>query len=208
MKYLISTTAMMLAAGAALAQTDPTASPTPYINVCDSAPYNEFDFWVGDWIAFDYDTGIAQGVDRIEKIAGGCALMQDWIQLTDRYRTPGAPVRYFGNSISAPLIRPGGGWQQVWVNQGGGGAITLRGGINETGTMIIATDERAAPDGRFFRQVWYWDPIENGRIHSWGEIQIRQAGESDYSETQIPWNLIYIPRADAPSLIAGPSENN
>ena len=206
MKLILLTPTALLLTGTAMAQTPANATDGEYVNVCDSAPYTDFDFWVGDWVAFDYDTGVAQGIDRIEKIAGGCALMQDWVQLTDRYRTPGAPVRYFGNSVSAPLNPPNGGWQQVWVNQGGGGAVTLRGGLDEDGTMVIATDEIQVPDGRFFRQVWYWDPSDDGTIHSWGEIQIRQADETEYSETQIPWNLRYVPRADAPNLVAAAAE--
>lgn len=202
MKHILPCLTLIGLPAPVLAQTAPPASPDEYVNVCDSAPYTDFDFWVGDWVAIDYDSGVVQGIDRVEKIADGCAIHQDWTQLTDRYRTPGAPVRYFGESITAPINPPGGGWQQVWVNQGGGGAITLRGGLDADGTMVIATDEREAPDGRFFRQVWYWDPLDAGRIHSWGEVQIRQADESEYSQIQVPWNLMYIPRADAPNLVA------
>jgi len=154
-----------------------------------------------------FDTyAVVQGIDQIRSVSGGCALQQEWRQLTDRYRTPGAPVRYFGRSLTAPVGPPDGGWQQVWVNQGGGGAVTLRGGLNADGVMVLSTDEQQVQDGRFFRQVWYWDPIEDGRIHSWGEIQIRQPDETEYSETSIPWNLIYVPRAASPELVAAPRE--
>ncbi|GJL96442.1 MAG: hypothetical protein DHS20C06_02590 [Hyphobacterium sp.] len=206
MKYFLPIAATLLAASPAFAQATQAIAPENYVNICESAPYTEFDFWVGDWVAFDYETGVVQGVDRIEKVSGGCGLRQDWIQLTDRYRTPGAPNRYFGVSLSAPLSGPDGGWQQVWVNEGGGGAITLRGGLNEEGTMVIRTDERQAQDGRFFRQVWYWDPADDGTIHSWGEIEIRQPDDTEYSETIIPWNLTYMPRADSPNLVAAPRE--
>lgn len=206
MKHFILPLGLVVLPATALAQTPTATTPDEYVNVCESAPYTDFDFWVGDWVAFDYDTGVVQGIDRIEKIADGCAIHQDWTQLTDRYRTPGAPERYFGNSITAPINPPNGGWQQVWVNQGGGGAITLRGGLNDDGVMEIATDEIEVPDGRIFRQVWFWRPLEGGRIHSWGEVQIRQQDEAEYSDIQIPWNLMYVLRADAPNLVAQPAE--
>lgn len=192
----------------ATAQTPPPSpaatSDAPWVNPCLSAPFTDFDMWVGDWVAIDWETGIVQGVDRIEKIADGCALHQDWTQLTDRYRSPGAPMRYFGNSLSAPL--PRGGWMQMWVNQGGGGATVLTGGLNEEGVMELATQEFPLRDGRIGRQVWYWQEIEDGQLHSWGEIQIRGADEAEYSDVSIPWNLRYVPRADAPNLTAAPQQ--
>ena len=104
----LSTLAFFLAAAAS-----PAVAQDEYVNPCDSAPFTDFDFWVGDWVAFDSNTRVVQGIDRIKKINDGCAIMQDWSQMTDRYRAQGSPDRYAGVSLNSVI--QGGRWQQVWV---------------------------------------------------------------------------------------------
>ncbi|MHA7870814.1 MAG: hypothetical protein ACX939_00535 [Hyphococcus sp.] len=183
------------------AQTQPLQGdgPAPYTNPCEAAPNIDFDFWVGDWVAFDYDTGVVQGIDRIEKINNGCVIWQDWSQMTDRYRTPGAPMRYAGVSMSSVL--PDGQWQQVWVGNGGG-TITLRGGYDESEGGMILRQEGTAQNGTEFKLAWRWIPEADGAIHSWGELQTRSE-DGSWSEPQIPWNLRYAPRASVEPLMAG-----
>ncbi|GJL95846.1 MAG: hypothetical protein DHS20C05_22510 [Hyphococcus sp.] len=183
--------------GLAQNATDNTFEPP-----CLKEPITDFDFWVGDWVAFDYDTGIVQGIDRIEKINNGCAVFQNWTQLTDRYRANGSPFRYAGISLSSVL--PSGKWQQVWVGNYGGTAV-LTGGLDEEGTMVITTAEAQAQNGATFKRSWYWDPQDDGTLHSWGEVFIKNK-DGTWSEPTIPWNLRYVPRADAPNLSTTPKE--
>jgi len=167
-------------------------------NACELKPITDFDFWVGDWVAFDFNTGVVQGIDRVEKINNGCVVYQEWSQMTERYRPPGAPYKYAGISFNSVL--PDGSWQQVWVGNGGG-TIAITGGLNEEGIMVLASPETTAGNGTVFKRVWYWDPQEDGTIHSWGEIFTKNA-DGSWNDPQIPWNLRYVPRGAAPDLVA------
>lgn len=173
-----------------------------FANPCEAAPLIDFDFWVGEWVAVDSNTGVVQGIDRIEKINNGCSLFQDWSQMTDRFRTAGAPYRYAGVSFNS--VMSDGRWQQVWVGNGGG-TIIVAGGLNEEGTMVLTSGELTASNGTSYDRTWYWDPMEDGTIHSWGENRTLD-GDGTWSEPTVPWDLLYIPRADAPNLVAATEE--
>ena len=183
------------------AQTGSQDSQTPFANPCDSAPFTDFDFWVGDWVAFDYDTGVVQGIDRIEKINNGCVILQKWSQMTDRYRAPGADFKYGGISMNTVIgTSDGPRWQQNWVSNYGG-MVTLTGGLDAEGRMVIETAEFPVQNNQIAKRIWYWEPEEDGTIHSWGEIYLRDP-DGEFGEPQIPWNLRYVSRHNAPDLIA------
>ncbi len=45
---------------------------------CSGRIYRQFDFWIGDWDAFDMDKPrIAIARNRVESILGGCVLHED-----------------------------------------------------------------------------------------------------------------------------------
>ncbi|WP_370336801.1 hypothetical protein [Parvularcula marina] len=163
---------------------------------CEKAPYTQFDMWVGEWVAFDWETGVVQGIDRIRKINNDCVIHQEWQQMTDRYRTAGAPYRYGGISFSYPL--PGGGWKQVWLGNGGW-PIELTGKLDEDGVMTLSTAEFDTPDGKIGKRTWRWARQEDGSLHSWGEF-VSKDPEGEWSAPQIVWNLRYVRHADAPEL--------
>ena len=167
-------------------------------NPCELSPITDFDFWVGEWVAFDFKTGIVQGLDRIEKVNNSCTLHQEWTQMTDRYRLPGAPYRYAGISFSSVL--PNGKWQQTWIGNGGG-TIVLSGDLNDAGTMVFESPQATAGNGTIFKRKWYWDPQDDGTIHSWGEVYTKNP-DGSWAEPTLPWNLRYIPRSSAPDLVA------
>ncbi|MEM9233980.1 MAG: hypothetical protein AAGA69_07030, partial [Pseudomonadota bacterium] len=184
---------IFLMPGVAQAQND-----AAFVNPCTQGVATDFDYWVGDWVAFDSNTGEVQGIDRIETINNGCTLFQDWRQMTDRYRSPDAPYRYAGISFS--YVDGAGVWHQTWVSNGGG-PITLKGGLDDKGTMTLRTEEAPGRDNNFFYRVWRWEPQEDGSIRSWGEIFVRPA-DGDYAdEPVIPWDIRYVRRADAPVLV-------
>ena len=70
----VATLVVLLAvAGAARAQTPPPPSPP----ACQSAEHRQFDFWLGEWEVF-LPGGKKAGDSRIESIAAGCALLENW----------------------------------------------------------------------------------------------------------------------------------
>ena len=174
-----------------------------YSNPCEASPISDFDFWVGEWVAFDYDTGIVEGFDVIEKVNNGCAIIQNWTQLTDRFRDPGAPYRYSGLSFSSVL--PDGQWQQTWVGNAGN-SIVNRGSLNDQGTMVLISGEQTFINAEgaetVFERTWFFDPQDDGSVHMWGEIR-NLDGEGNWSDPVIQWNLNYISRHEAPNLVVG-----
>jgi hypothetical protein len=192
MKFLTSALpALLILTPTAVAQAQDTSDG--YSSPCAAAPFTDWDFWIGDWVAFDYTSGIVQGIDRVEKINDGCVILQDWSQMTDRYRAPNSPDRYSGISFSTIVATPSGpAWSQGWVGNSGG-LITLTGGLDENGTMVIESAEFPAQDGQIAKRVWYWDPEDDGSVHSWGELYLR-APDGSFGDPQIPWNLRYVSR--------------
>lgn len=204
-QYLVAA-ALALAGPSASALSQPVANTDVFSNPCDGEVFSQWDFWIGEWVAFDFDTGVVQGIDRVEKINNGCVIHQDWSQMTDRYRAQGYEKRYAGMSFNTVIATPDGpAWEQTWIAHYGG-VVRLTGNLDDTGTMIIETAEFPIQNNQFARRIWYWDPLEDGSIHSWGEIYVRDAdGIYPTEPTNIPWNLRYVSRHVAAPLIAQPN---
>lgn len=135
------------------------------------ATYTDFDFWVGEWQAFDRKSGRLLGLDVIEKDLGGCLLTQRWRQFDDRYKLPGVPHRLRGAAYTS--LGVDGLWHQIWVDNSGSW-IPVRGGLDADGTMVLESDwqqfsNRQGQTVRL-RYRWQWRPKTDGTIHSWGEI--------------------------------------
>lgn len=178
------------------------AQDADYVNPCSEAPNTDFDFWVQEWVAFNYDTGVVMGIDNVSKIDGGCVVFQDWTQMTDDFRAPGSDVRYAGVSFNSVLND--GRWQQVWVGDYGG-TIVVTGGLNEDGTMVLTSGEQVAASGQTYQRTWYWDPQDDGTVHSWGEATIMNE-DGTWGEPIITWNLRYVSRHVVGNLIEAPAE--
>ena len=91
--------------GAAVAQTPPPAAPPP--PACQSAEHRQFDFWLGDWEVF-LPNGNKAGDNRIEAIAAGCALLENW----------SGRGGFSGKSLNS-YDRTGKRWHQSWVDSSG-----------------------------------------------------------------------------------------
>ena len=72
---------------------------------CDTMPSaRQFDFWIGEWDVYNPEKQLA-GTNVIQKILGGCALMENW---TGTFGGTGKSLNWFN---------PGAGyWQQTWVS--------------------------------------------------------------------------------------------
>src|SRR5262245_31354547 len=94
--------AFLLMAGAAVTDAQsPPAKPG-----CNAPEHRQFDFWVGTWDVTA--NGKHAGVNRIEKILDGCALMESWTGASG----------YRGNSLNFyDAARRQ--WHQTWVDISG-----------------------------------------------------------------------------------------
>lgn len=137
----------------AVAQTPPPVPPPEA---------RQFDFWIGAWEVFSPD-GKKQGENRIEPMAGGWGLREDWTG------TGG----YTGQSLNTWMPDKQ-QWQQFWI--GVGGALELAGGLNDQGEMVLG-GKSTGPDGKETRQRITWTPNPDGTVRQHWE-QSPDGGQS------------------------------
>jgi len=133
---------------------------------CESAAvYKQFDFWVGDWDVFNPD-GKQVGRNRIERIVGGCLLLENW---SGGQGGSGKSINYYDPSVEK--------WKQHWVDTAGR-IITVEGNL-EDGAMRFHGDLVRA-DGTKVLYRMSFTPADNGSVHQF--IETSQGHEQ-------PWNV-------------------
>lgn len=101
----------------------PSLSPPP--TPCTSAPYRQFDFWLGRWTVHGGLRGDQlQGSRHIQKVASGCAVLETWRSALGRE----------GRSLSSYDLHTG-RWRQYWTG-GDGTVLQLEGGWMD-GAMVL-----------------------------------------------------------------------
>ena len=148
---------------------------------CTSDSASDFDFWLGEWEAFDSNDGSLQGREHISKDLDGCVLKQHWEQQSDRYKHPGSDKRMRGTSLTA---RDGNSqnaaWWQTWVDSVGS-YIVLSGGLRD-GVMVL----EGLPGNSPYKRKWHWQPLDDGSVRSWGT-----ASTDDGRTWQTTWDITY-----------------
>lgn len=126
------------------------------------AGFDRLDFWLGEWDVM-VGGGVA-GENRIEKILGGCAVMEFW--------------RGAGGGEGRSLFyhdHVSGAWKQVWITDN----ATAPGGLKEK-TLIDGAPAGAVrfqgtvalADGRTFLDRTTLTPMEGGRVRQVIEISL------------------------------------
>ena len=169
-------TALLLAGPMADADTDgPDAPP------CTGERYTEFDFWLGEWEAYDTNDGSLQGLEHVTKDLDGCVLRQDWHQQSDRYRPPGSEQRMRGSSVTGRNANAAAGeWWQTWTDNAGS-YIVVAGGL-EDGVMVLTGVVGNSP----YLRKWHWQPQPDGSVRSWGD-----ASQDRGATWQTVWDITY-----------------
>jgi hypothetical protein len=100
----ITTTLRAQAGGGALHR--PYLTPHP----CETEPaYHKLDFRVGNWDVYDNHDGTVNRTDVVEKIVGGCALVENWREAVGSGE--GKSLFYYQKANKQ--------WKQVWVTDAG-----------------------------------------------------------------------------------------
>ncbi len=176
-------TSMLAGAFIALVFSSPVWAEDELVLPCQSERYHDFDFIIGEWDVFDFASGEQIARDTIIKDIEGCALIQNWRQIDDRFRREGVPYRMRGTSLSS---FDGRGWIQIWSDNMGS-SIALQGGV-EDGDMVLRSQR--ASHGTFY--YWRWAPQEDGTVKNQGYFSDSPDG---------PWKdhfeIIYQPRKTA-----------
>jgi hypothetical protein len=131
---------------------------------CSTPEYREFDFWVGDWDAFDFDKPEIVARTRVDRILGGCVLREDY------QGASGFQGQSF-SSYDAPRKQ----WQQTWVTNRG--TLLVIEGQFQAGEMVLSGVDHAHGD-QLVRGTW--KPSEAG-------VRETAVISTDGGKTWKPW---------------------
>jgi len=116
---------------------------------CTAAPYRHFDFWAGDWDAFDYDKpAVAVARVRVNRILDGCVLLEDYQDTTG---TKGQSFSVYDETRGV--------WHQTWVTNRGR-LLTIEGKLEGAEMILEGSDLTAEGKPRRIRGVW--KPADGG----------------------------------------------
>ena len=152
-----------------LAFSEKPSKPAP----CATPEYRQFDFWLGDWDAFDFDnptTKVAR--TRVDLILDGCVLLENY-EGADGHK--GQSFSVYDSSRKV--------WHQSWVTNRG--ELLVIEGKFEAGEMVLSGVDRTAAGQPLVRGIW--KPV-NGGVR---EIAVTS---SDGGKTWKPWfDLLFRP---------------
>lgn len=139
----------LLATAALVSLAQPPAPPSP------PPESSQFDFWVGEWDV-TAKNGKVVGHSRIEKIASGWGLLENW----ESGRSPGKSLNAWNPAKKC--------WQQFWVGSGGS-ILELSGGLDAGGSMVIG-GESPNPQGGVLRNRITYTPNADDTVRQHWEI--------------------------------------
>lgn len=147
---------------------------------CEARATKQFAFWPGSWVA-KIASGTEVGRNRIERAAGGCAIVEHWngILATDMKKHFARGLHWFDDSADA--------WRHVWVDDGGG-ALEFKGATDGEAVVYVPVRE-ADPKKRTRMTI---RPLADGRVEQYGEES------SDRAKTWRETFRIYYSRAEQP----------
>jgi hypothetical protein len=145
---------------------------------CTTAPYRQFDFWIGDWDVYGARGGLA-GHNLVTLEQDGCLLVEHWTS------SAGGQT---GTSFNYYDIRDK-KWHQLYLdNSGNAGSFPAIAGTFENGKMVLLTD-----DVNNLLSRWTWYLISPGKVKQMQEVS------RDHGQTwQTTWNSVYVRKGDQP----------
>lgn len=139
------------------AQKLPPASPC-----ISNEVYRQFDFWIGDWEAFN-PKGKKAGDSKISLILDSCVILEEWSSVA----VPGGFL-YKGksfNTYNAALKQ----WQQTWTDNVGGNTHYVK-GVHEDRKIIFQTDPwQFSKDTMAISKLTFFN-LDANKVRQLGEI--------------------------------------
>ncbi|MBV9759390.1 MAG: hypothetical protein JO340_02400 [Acidobacteriaceae bacterium] len=149
------------------------AAPAPPVS-CATPEYRQFDFWAGDWDAFDAGnpaTVVARA--RVERILDGCVLLEDY------QGANGSHGESFNIYDATRKM-----WHQSWVTNRGR-LLTVEGRFENGSMVLTGADLDEHSKERRVRGIW--KPVPGG-------VQETAFTSSDGGKSWKPWfDLIFRP---------------
>lgn len=91
----------------------------------NDARAREFDFWIGEWDVFVSGTNTRVGHSLVQKVSGGCALLENWNSAVSE----GKSLNYIDDSTKK--------WKQVWIGSYAAGKQDFTGGVYRDSAMVF-----------------------------------------------------------------------
>jgi len=143
--------------------------PEPGAKPCQSSEHRQFDFWVGHWDVFG-PAGKKVGENRIELIADGCALLEQW--------TGNGGVTGKSLNIYDVVDRR---WHQTWVDNSG--TLLILAGQLVDRSMVMSMSGPSPTDAKAtVLQRITWTPASDGSVRQLWELS------SDAGKT---WTVLF-----------------
>jgi len=139
----ISSASIVLAAAMGVMAQSIASADSAKSAACSDPVYRQFDFWMGDWDAFDVDNPskpVAR--TRVTRILDGCVLLEDY-QATDGHTGQSFTIYDASRHI----------WHQTWVTNRGA-LLTIEGGIQAGAMVLSGTDLTYDNKERRVRGTW------------------------------------------------------
>lgn len=171
----IGIVAAALAAGIAGFAAQPVFSAEPAKpTACSASVYKQFDFWVGDWDAFDRDNPnkpVAR--TRVTRILDGCVLLEIY-EGTEGFVGQSFTIYDASRDV----------WHQTWVTNRGE-LLNIEGGFR-AGEMALSGVDRTKDGGKGHVRGT-WKPVSGG-------VRETAVTSTDGGKTWNPWfDLVFRP---------------
>jgi hypothetical protein len=128
------------ATGPVASSASKAGSPKPA--ACAAPEYRQFDFWTGDWDAFDFEnpaTKVAR--TQVDLILDGCVLRENY-QATDGHQGQSFSIYDASRKV----------WHQTWVTNRG--QLLVIEGTFESGEMVLSGADPSAAEPTLVRGTW------------------------------------------------------
>jgi len=148
---------------------------------CEADEYHQFDFWIGDWDAFDADKpNEAVARTRVDRILGACVLREDY-QQNDGMK--GESFNIYDKSRNV--------WHQSWVTTRG--QLLILEGQLQAGAMVLNAVDHADGKETMIQGTWKSDD---------GGVRETAVKSGDGGKTWTPWfDIIFRPHRNNTSII-------
>lgn len=146
-----------------------SAKPIP----CSAPEYHQFDFWLGDWDAFDLGSTQKNARLRVTRILDGCVIHEDY-QGADGHKGESFSIYDASRKL----------WHQTWVTNRG--ELLIIEGKFQSGAMTLSGSD-LTPSGQMREVRGVWTPVGGG-VRETAVISL------DAGKTWTPWfDIIFHP---------------
>lgn len=130
---------------------------------CSRPQFRQFDFWIGQWEAYNNANGKKAGDSKISLILDSCIILEEWISagVQQGLRYAGKSFNTWNNAVQQ--------WQQTWVDNTGNTTVYVKGKY-ENKKIIFSTDPFPfSKDTMALRRLTFFD-LEIDKVRQLGEI--------------------------------------